>query len=97
MNKIENGEVIQMTVEEIDAHNALQDSLKLNELTTAQRATRIARTGLLAASDWTQASDSPLTTAQKALWTAYRQELRDITSQETFSTTGEVEFPTKPE
>ena len=35
------------------------------------------RNRLLAECDWTQASDAPLTDAQKAQWQTYRQELRD--------------------
>jgi len=31
----------------------------------------------LAASDWTQMPDSPLTDEQRAAWAAYRQQLRD--------------------
>lgn len=31
--------------------------------------------------DWTQLSDSPLTTEKKQEWQTYRQELRDITTQ----------------
>lgn len=52
------------------------------------------RDRLLAASDWTQASDSPLNSAKKAEWATYRQALRDITSQTGFPAT--VEFPEKP-
>ena len=36
------------------------------------------RDGLLAASDWTQIADAPLTEVQKADWTNYRQALRDL-------------------
>lgn len=36
---------------------------------------------LLAASDWTQLADAPLTLAKKAEWTAYRQALRNLTNQ----------------
>lgn len=32
-------------------------------------------------SDWTQMADSPLSTAKKAEWAAYRQALRDLPSQ----------------
>lgn len=43
--------------------------------------------------DWTQLSDSPLTTEKKAEWAIYRQELRDITIQEDpFN----IVWPTKP-
>lgn len=43
-----------------------------------------ARNASLAASDWTQLADSPLSTEQKAAWAAYRQQLRDIPSQSGF-------------
>lgn len=57
------------------------------------RATRNAR---LAATDWTQGADSPLSDSKKAEWATYRQELRD------FPTTGTKrsdfgDFPTPPE
>jgi len=35
------------------------------------------RDGLLAASDWTQTLDAPLTDEQRAAWAVYRQALRD--------------------
>lgn len=42
---------------------------------------RAERNAKLAASDWTQLPDAPLTTEQKAQWATYRQELRDVTTQ----------------
>jgi hypothetical protein len=42
-------------------------------------AIRSARNELLKDSDWTQLEDSPV---DKAKWAAYRQELRDITTQD---------------
>lgn len=42
------------------------------------------RNFLLSRSDWTQLADAPLTTEQKAAWTTYRQQLRDITAQAGF-------------
>jgi hypothetical protein len=38
---------------------------------------RAQRDGWLAASDWTQTLDAPLTDEQRAAWAAYRQQLRD--------------------
>jgi len=49
-------------------------------------------------SDWTQIPDSPLTTAKKAEWTAYRQALRDI--PETYAdvtSLSDIIWPIKPE
>lgn len=41
---------------------------------------RAERNARLAACDWTQLGDAPLTDAEKASWAAYRQELRDLPS-----------------
>lgn len=58
------------------------------------RAVRDGRNQLLLGCDWTQLSDSPLTTEKKNEWQTYRQSLRDITEQsDPFS----INWPTKPE
>ena len=54
-------------------------------------AIRQERNALLAASDWTQVADAPV---DQAAWATYRQELRDITSQDTFPS--EVTWPVAP-
>ena len=41
-------------------------------------ALRTDRNALLASSDWTQFTDSPLTNEAKTGWATYRQELRDL-------------------
>ncbi|PZX09465.1 tail fiber assembly protein [Celeribacter halophilus] len=46
---------------------------------------RVKRDPLLAASDWTQMSDSPLSAEDKAAWAVYRQALRDITEAKDLS------------
>jgi len=38
---------------------------------------RFHRDAMLAASDWTQTLDAPLTDEQRAAWAVYRQALRD--------------------
>ena len=48
----------------------------------------------LAASDWTNLPDSPLSTEQKSAWAEYRQALRDITKQESFPSS--IIWPTEP-
>ncbi|MEW5727909.1 MAG: tail fiber assembly protein [Pseudomonadota bacterium] len=42
---------------------------------------RAERDKRLAACDWTQLPDAPLSDEQKAAWAAYRQQLRDIPAQ----------------
>jgi hypothetical protein len=49
------------------------------------------RNAELAKSDWTQIADS---TANKAAWATYRQELRDLPNQATLA--DEVELPLAP-
>lgn len=49
---------------------------------------------LIERSDWTQLPDAPLTTEQKAAWATYRQQLRDLTTQEGFP--DNVTWPTAP-
>ena len=42
-----------------------------------QQAMRSQRDAFLAASDWTQTLDAPLTDEERQAWAAYRQQLRD--------------------
>jgi len=67
-----------------------QDAELLSE--AAAVTVRQERNALLSASDWTQVADAPV---DQAAWAAYRQELRDVTSQETFPF--EVTWPVAPE
>ena len=46
--------------------------------TAAWAALRAERDGRLAATDWTQLPDAPLTVEQVAAWRTYRQQLRDL-------------------
>ncbi len=56
---------------------------------------------MLAKSDWTQLSDSPLSVEDKTLWASYRQALRDLpqnTDLENLSQDlNEVVWPSEPE
>tara|TARA_R100000734_G_scaffold4416_1_gene3868 strand:- start:129 stop:596 length:468 start_codon:yes stop_codon:yes gene_type:complete len=75
--------VIELTAEE------LQDKADGKAATA-----RLTRDQKLAACDWTVLADSPLTTAKKTEWKAYRTELRNITAAEGFPHT--MEWPTEP-
>jgi hypothetical protein len=61
-----------------------------------EQATRVRteRNAKLAVCDWTQAADAPFDDAGKAEWAAYRQALRDVSSQEGFPRS--VEWPEEP-
>jgi hypothetical protein len=55
---------------------------------------RDSRGSKLSATDWTQITDAPLTTEQRAAWSSYRQSLRDLTTQPGFP--WEITWPVKP-
>ena len=55
-------------------------------------AVRADRNQRLASSDWTQLADAPV---DKAAWAAYRQALRDITTQQGFP--WNIQWPAQPE
>ena len=60
-----------------------------------ERNMRWHRDAFLAASDWTQMPDSPLTDEQRQAWATYRQALRDFPS--TWTPAETAEFPDPPE
>ena len=58
---------------------------------------RLIRKTLLQESDWTQASDSPLSNDKKAVWATYRQQLRDLPASYSDSDAiADVVFPNEP-
>ena len=55
------------------------------------------RNRLLADCDWTQASDSPLSSSKKTEWGTYRTSLRNIPADQSSKTTyADIEWPAKP-
>ena len=66
------------------------------EIDDAWRRLRDERTALLAASDWTQMPDAPLSDEQRVAWRAYRSALRDL-PERVLDPLGEVAWPTSPE
>ena len=80
----------EFTDEEIAAAaKAIEDADKDFSSIRAQRNAR------LAATDWTQGADSPLSSSKKTAWATYRQELRDYPS--TASKVSELgAWPTAP-
>tara|TARA_R100001440_G_C2518342_1_gene118634 strand:+ start:2261 stop:2560 length:300 start_codon:yes stop_codon:yes gene_type:complete len=57
---------------------------------------RETRNGLLAASDWTQSNDSPLTDEAKASWVTYRTALRKLPNHSNWPNLEDSDWPTKP-
>lgn len=63
----------------------------------AMNEVRNRRAILLSGTDWTQASDSPLTADQRTQWQMYRQELRDLPADFAHVTSiDDVVFPNAP-
>lgn len=59
---------------------------------------RYVRNRLISITDWTQLSDSPLSTDMKNAWAGYRQELRDLEFVDSNITNiDQVVWPTQPE
>lgn len=56
--------------------------------------TRAQRDSLIAACDWTQIPDTPLTATQRIAWAAYRQALRDVPAQAGFPAS--ITWPVSP-
>jgi len=54
------------------------------------------RNQLLAASDWTQANDSPLTNAAKTSWASYRSSLRSLPEHENWPSLEDSDWPSVP-
>ena len=81
--------------------NEFQDELARmyqNQTTISKTSVRLARDFLLDETDWSMVSDCPLSADDKALYTTYRQKLRDIPASTEFTTAVEkTKFPISPE
>tara|TARA_B100000902_G_C26651761_1_gene594139 strand:- start:226 stop:501 length:276 start_codon:yes stop_codon:yes gene_type:complete len=82
--------LVDLTEEEIQS---IQNSRSTSQEALAAQAMRLNRNELLAASDWTQANDSPLAAEKKVEWASYRTALRNLPSSEGWPS---VTFPTEP-
>ena len=60
----------------------------------AWKVVRAERDRLLAACDWTQVADTPLTATEKTAWADYRQTLRDVPQD--FDSPDDVVWPEAP-
>jgi len=94
-HKLVDGIKISLTAQEIAFRKTEEDAWKAGAFDRAIAGLRARRNSLLASSDWTVLSDSPL--SNKNAWIEYRQDLRDIT--EGVNTEAKVKaviFPEKP-
>ena len=95
--KLVDGVEIELTAQEIAQRQADEDAWKAGAFDRAIAGLRQKRNSILASSDWTVLSDSPLSAEVKTAWIEYRQDLRDITEGvDTEVKVKSVVFPTKP-
>ena len=94
-HKLVDGVQIELSAQEIAQRKTEEDAWKAGAFDRAIAGLRSKRNSILASSDWTVLSDSPLT--NKTAWLEYRQDLRDITEGvNTVAKVNAVVFPDKP-
>ena len=82
----------------VSSHFVPDDSAKAARLLADEwERIRTQRNRLLADCDWTQASDSPLSSSKKTEWETYRTTLRNLPADQSSKTTyADIEWPAKP-
>ena len=94
-HKLVDGVEIELSAQEIAQRKTEEDAWNNGAFDRAIAGLRSKRNSILASSDWTVLSDSPLT--NKTAWLEYRQDLRDITEGvNTVAKVNAVVFPEKP-
>jgi hypothetical protein len=96
-HKLVDGVQIELTAQEIAQRQAEATAWANGAFDRAIAGLRAKRNALIASSDWTVLSDSPLSETEKTAWLEYRQDLRDITEGlDTVAKVNAVVFPVKP-
>jgi hypothetical protein len=96
-HKLVDGVKIELTSQEIAQRQAEATAWANGAFDRAIAGLRQKRNSLIASSDWTVLSDSPLSAELKTAWLEYRQDLRDITEGvNTVAKVNAVVFPDKP-
>ena len=96
-HKLVDGVQIELTSQEIAQRQAEATAWANGAFDRAIAGLRQRRNALIASSDWTVLSDSPLSAELKTAWLEYRQDLRDITEGvNTVAKVNAVIFPDKP-
>lgn len=97
MKKYVNGQIVDMTADEIAARNAEITAWNNGAFDRAMADLRAKRDKDLLESDWTQLGDTTLTNDQKQAWMRFRTELRDITKGlTTVDDVNNLDYPDKP-
>ena len=95
--KLVDGVEIELSAQEIAQRQAEATAWANGAFDRAIAGLRSKRNSILASSDWTVLSDSPLSAELKTAWLEYRQDLRDITEGlNTEAKVNAVVFPDKP-
>ena len=96
-HKLVDGVQIELTSQEIAQRQAEATAWANGAFDRAIAGLRSKRNSILASSDWTVLTDSPLSAELKTAWLEYRQDLRDITEGvNTVAKVNAVVFPDKP-
>ena len=72
------------------------EEVAARQLELAAELNRNERDALLAASDWTQFNDSPLTDEAKTSWATYRSALRSLPEHENWPSLEDSDWPSAP-
>jgi len=94
--RMDDGVLVENTAEEISAIEELRVKNAAEAVEDLKVFNRQKRNDLLAASDWTQGNDSPLSTEVKTSWATYRTALRDLPSHSNWPNLEDSDWPTKP-
>ena len=95
--KLVNGEKIQFTAAEEAARDAEESAWTAGAFDRAIADLRSRRNKDLADSDWSQLTDTTLTSQQKSEWQQYRTNLRNITDGlSTVADVNGISYPSKP-
>tara|TARA_R110002167_G_scaffold355324_1_gene569656 strand:- start:39 stop:341 length:303 start_codon:yes stop_codon:yes gene_type:complete len=96
-HKIVNGVQVELTAAEVTAMEEQAVAWEAGAYDRAMADLRSKRNRLLAASDWTQLTDTTLTSSEKSQWMNYRTELRNLTNGiTTVEQANNVAMPTIP-
>ena len=96
-HKLVNGVQVELTAEEVTAMEEQAVAWEAGAFDRAMADLRSKRNRLLAASDWTQLTDTTLTSSEKSQWMNYRTELRNLTNGiTTVEQANNVAMPTIP-
>ena len=90
---MEDGVLVENTAEDLAAIEKRRVQEAAQAVEDLKVSNREKRNALLAASDWTQANDSPLSAEKKVEWASYRTALRNLPTSEGWPN---VTFPTEP-